>query len=318
MMRLLRILRLVKLVKNIPPLFNLIVGIITAMQGMIYVLILTVVLLYAFAILAVHLIEEGIVFGGECPEAVRGIFDTVPNSMFVLFNVMNGDQGTLGPLLEIMPIMKLVFCLFMITTSWAILSILTAVVSENMIAVTEKTKEEREAAEEGEHVRRTNVKLTEIFGSLDEDNSGALNETEFSMLLKDQNLAEEFSEATGVGRYDIVDLFDILAHKEVGSEERVIQYTDFIGSLGREKEGVTMRSIMRLEKRMRDLYMGQREMRSSMQWMINKMAGPSLTKSAKNAKPQEPDAAWSSKPSVAGIEMSLEDAKKEQDAIQGG
>merc|ERR1719326_1854320 len=69
--RLLRILRLVRLIKNIPPLFNLIVGIISAMQGMIYVLILTLVLLYAFAILAVRLIGEGMIFGGECPEEVQ-------------------------------------------------------------------------------------------------------------------------------------------------------------------------------------------------------------------------------------------------------
>ena len=52
--------------------------IIQAMQGMVYVLILTVVMLYAFAILAVRLVGDGLIFGGECPEAAQGIFDTVP------------------------------------------------------------------------------------------------------------------------------------------------------------------------------------------------------------------------------------------------
>merc|ERR1711904_344538 len=103
----------------------------------------------------------------------------------------NGDQSTLEPLLEIMPIMKLVFAIFMITTSWSILSILTAVVSENMIAVTEKSKAEREAAEQKEQERETMQRLNDIFQALDADQSGDIGEVEFSRLLVDKELAEE-------------------------------------------------------------------------------------------------------------------------------
>ena len=48
------------------------------------------------------------------PEEVQEIFPSVPSSMFVLFQVMNGDTGKVEPLFLIMPILKLIFVLFMV------------------------------------------------------------------------------------------------------------------------------------------------------------------------------------------------------------
>ena len=62
----------------------------------------------------------------------QGLF----NSFFVLFQIMNGDQSILDPLFVNAPATKFIFVAFMIITNWSILSILTAVVSENMITVT--------------------------------------------------------------------------------------------------------------------------------------------------------------------------------------
>mmetsp|Transcript_175093 Transcript_175093/g.556085 ORF Transcript_175093/g.556085 Transcript_175093/m.556085 type:complete len:450 (+) Transcript_175093:98-1447(+) len=54
-MRLLRILRLLRLIRNVPPLYTLIVGILKAMQGMSWVMLLTVTVLYIAALLGVKL-----------------------------------------------------------------------------------------------------------------------------------------------------------------------------------------------------------------------------------------------------------------------
>merc|ERR1719352_1145356 len=168
MARLLRILRLVRLVKNIPPLFTLIVGILQAMQGMAWVLVLTAVFLYAFALLAVRLVGHGLLFGGRAPPEVAEIFPSVPQAMFVLFKVMNGDTEPLEPVFNALPIMKLVVVLYMVVSSWAILSILTAVVSENMIQATEHHREELE--EEMASTKDSNSReyLAEIFASADQ------------------------------------------------------------------------------------------------------------------------------------------------------
>merc|ERR1712185_628047 len=103
MARLLRILRLVHLIKAIPPLFTLMVGIMEALQGMTWVLVLTVVMLYAFAIIATHLLK---LLSGETKEVARSLFPSVPEAMFVFFLIMNGDQSIVEPLLHYMPSLK--------------------------------------------------------------------------------------------------------------------------------------------------------------------------------------------------------------------
>merc|ERR1719261_1234554 len=65
MLRLMRILRLVKLVKSVEPLYILVVGISAAVQGVIWVLLLTIVILYAIAIISTRLIGHGLVFEGQ-------------------------------------------------------------------------------------------------------------------------------------------------------------------------------------------------------------------------------------------------------------
>merc|ERR1719238_2530363 len=62
MLRLMRILRLVKLIKSVRPLYILVTGVVAAFQGVFWVLVLTVVTLYAVGILATRLIGHGLVF----------------------------------------------------------------------------------------------------------------------------------------------------------------------------------------------------------------------------------------------------------------
>merc|ERR1719472_167124 len=67
MLRLMRILRLVKLVKSVRPLYVLVTGVVAAFQGVIWVLVLCVVMLYAAAILSTRLIGHGLVFPPGVP-----------------------------------------------------------------------------------------------------------------------------------------------------------------------------------------------------------------------------------------------------------
>jgi voltage-gated sodium channel len=78
MARLLRMLRLIRLIKSIPPLYVLVQGIAKAMQGMAWVVVLTVLLLYICALLAVKLIGHGLLFpGGKAPEDIQGLFPCI-------------------------------------------------------------------------------------------------------------------------------------------------------------------------------------------------------------------------------------------------
>jgi hypothetical protein len=94
MMRLMRILRLVKLVKSVKPLYFLISGVLAALQGVMWVLLLTLTLLYAMGILATRLIGHGMLFSQDSvSQDVLFPFESVTCSMFTLFRIMSGASS---------------------------------------------------------------------------------------------------------------------------------------------------------------------------------------------------------------------------------
>lgn len=58
---------------------------------------------------------------------------------------MNGDMAPMEDLYTKVPVSKLALGIFVVITNWAIFSIMTAVVSDNMARVTQATEEEDEA-----------------------------------------------------------------------------------------------------------------------------------------------------------------------------
>lgn len=256
MARLLRILRLIRLIKNIGPLYVLIQGIAKAMQGMAWVVVLTALLLYICGLLAVKLIGHGLLFpGGKVPPDIEGLFPGVLESMFVLFNVMNGeDVEGMDPLLEEMPFMKVVIMCFTIVSTWAILSILTAVVSENMIQATMQHREEEEEEEKTEKAHKSIVTLSEIFEMADSNQDGTLLRSEFDGIVKEpENIEKIMSASSGMSRHDLVKLFDYLSEEVDGKSEPIVRRVDFIDGLQREHRPVSERSILRLEKRIHEM-----------------------------------------------------------------
>lgn len=254
MARLLRVLRLVRLIKNIPPLFTLIVGIIQAMQGMAWVLVLTCVFLYAFALLSVRLVGHGLLFGGQAPEEVAAIFPTVPQSMFVLFKVMNGDTEPVEPLFHALPISKLVFVLYMVVSSWAILSILTAVVSDNMINATDAHREEENKESEEAELKlmdlRLHDRLNDIFSKMDTDKSGDLGENEFKQIMDDPELLEIVMKETELDKGDLEQLY---AKMMSGDKVDRKTFIDAVTAETAAKRPAFERCVMRVERYVSEL-----------------------------------------------------------------
>eukprot|EP00811_Abedinium_folium_P000353 NODE_10322_length_1360_cov_6.789943.p1 GENE.NODE_10322_length_1360_cov_6.789943~~NODE_10322_length_1360_cov_6.789943.p1 ORF type:complete len:324 (-),score=112.13 NODE_10322_length_1360_cov_6.789943:227-1198(-) len=251
MMRLLRILRLLRLLKSFKPLYKLAVGIMEAMQAMQWVMVLTVVLLYACAILFTSLVGHGLMPGNDVPADARVLYRTVGQAIFNLFRVMNGDEGPFEPLFAKAPLR--VLCIgFVILSNWAVLAILTAVVSENMISATE----DHEAAEKTELETATQSeskdRLTTLFKEIDKDGDGRLDEKEFNLLLRDKGLCNELCNASKLSVRDLTDLFLYLS-KPGDDGVWTIVYRDFIDKLQVEGRDVSERSLFRLEKQMRIL-----------------------------------------------------------------
>lgn len=149
MLRLMRILRLVRVVKAIRPLRQLAIGVVRAMQSMFWVLVLTFVALYSLAILTTRMVGWGqLVDDPETlPAEAREMFSSMADSMFTLFAFMNGHEWhKVRPLLDLLPWMKPLFVGFTICGSWALLSVMTGVVSDHIQYVrVEQQREDDEA-----------------------------------------------------------------------------------------------------------------------------------------------------------------------------
>jgi len=249
MMRLLRILRLVKLVKSVRPLYILVTSMVAACQGVAWVLVLTLVVLYALGIMSTRLIGHGMLLPREAdiPEHVIKPFLTVPDSMFTLFRVMSGSPSddeahALDALMVELPTIKFAFVFFMITSSWTLLSILTAVVSENMISTTgEQEYEMKLASDEEDRAHLTN-ELRELFEIIDISGDGHVDKNELHTFLSCKENAVRCAKSCRVPVRYIKDVFEHLS-----VDGKPVNMTDFTQCLIESSKTATERSIMRIE-----------------------------------------------------------------------
>jgi len=318
--RLLRILRLMRLIKNIPPLYTLIIGIVKAMQGMVWVMALTFVVLYISALLGVKMVgphglltsnadmemphhlhaEARLLHGGrggggsaagEGSQEVSSCFPNMFDAGFNMFKVMQMDLEPMDPLFNVYPVSKYIIMLYVVVTNWAIFSILTAVVSDEMAKVTEKLQTEVEDVEK----KKKNNKLVEkIFDRIDTDKSGSITKADFLTFLENEHETQELCDAADLEADDLQEFVDILSHDTDDSEELKISRQEFLDGLEKERNAVNTRAMMKLEKRLDDIderiYSGI----SSLEDLVKKSVGVT---------PRTPAVSMSSPPSSSAMQV---------------
>lgn len=251
MARLLRIVRLFRLVRIVRPLYSLAQGVLEALQGMFWVLVFMIMTLYAVAILCTYLIGRGDILPAEMlqdPEIdeIRKMFSTVDQSMFTLFGTMSSwSLVKFEPLFEDMPVLKPLFVLFYIYSAWALLAVMTGVVSENMIAIREQMIREDEHREE---VRKSMITQTliDLFREADTDHSGHVSRQEFDAMLRSQELMRKITKNTNMKAQDLQDLFDWLDHDGGGT----ITIDEFMMGFKWINEPLRAKSLVKLQERL--------------------------------------------------------------------
>lgn len=209
LVRLLRIARVVRLVRRIPPLFTLIAGIAHSMAGMGWVLVLTLSTLYVCSLLMLNL--AGSVLDQEAAESA---FPDLGTAVFNLFMVMNADVSSMEIVFERNEWMRGVVMCFMVVTNWAIFSILTAVVSDNMNNVTERYQQEEEERSMSDKVKVLKRRLSELFIEAGCDREGKFTRQEFENMFKNEILIEEFENITERSWEDILSILHLLTQKD--------------------------------------------------------------------------------------------------------
>mmetsp|Transcript_3360 Transcript_3360/g.8893 ORF Transcript_3360/g.8893 Transcript_3360/m.8893 type:complete len:563 (+) Transcript_3360:2-1690(+) len=263
-LRLFRILRLLRLIKSIPPLFNLLQGITHAMAGMMWVGVLAIVVLYAFGLLTVALLRDGLVevrcngdgIEAACPfeltphgekgdsQHPRCTFTSVAQTMLILFELMNGHMSAFEDMLTCVPLMKPALIVYLLLSCLTILPILTAVISENMLNSSEETKNRHREEEEAQVIKRKRAILNELFDSIDADLSGDITKSEFDSMLKQPFLADLLSVTANLRASELKNIFSLLSRN--GNVKR----SAFMKALESSSQDVRQRSIMQFEKRL--------------------------------------------------------------------
>jgi len=250
-LRLLRILRLVRLVKAVRPLYILAIGVVEAMQSMFWVLVLTLVALYISAILMTRMVGHGELGISEADPANQELFQDVFASMFTLFAIMNGqDWVRVEPLLQECPFLKIVFVVFTIFSSWSLLSVMTGVVSDNMISAREAQNQQEELDDE-DRVARFEKVVRIIFVAADPDEMDRIRKDRYDQLLENPYylaMLQELLPATDIK--DLRDLFLWLDSEGNGT----VQYQEFLDGLRTLSEPVTGRALLFLDTVVRDRF----------------------------------------------------------------
>lgn len=176
--RLLRIARLFRLFKMIKPLYMLASGFLESSVAVFWVTVLCGLGLYICAIFLTRTLGQ-FADQGKDYEVYGAKFGSIGLSMLTLFELMsNPDLESMEEIMLRSPGMMIFFIIFIIYGSFAMLSILTGVISEGMIEKGNNHKDELRFQEE----RRKDVFVTHLrqhFEISDTDGDGTMTRKEF-------------------------------------------------------------------------------------------------------------------------------------------
>jgi len=288
LLRLIRLLRLFRLVKGIPQLFELLTGIIDAMQSMGWILLLTIVSIYLVALVAMKLVGiRGLLLPHDAPTPVRETFPSILTTMWALFMAMNGDVGAIQPLLEEYPApMIIVTALYMVFSSFAILSVLTGVVCDKMAKAADDNQEKLADFERKEFKHHAGEVLQFLYSSVSK-NRPEMTKEEFQTILDDPDMCDQFCEVTGFdeefGDADMepTELRDRLQAvwtcystniaSITGYKRAVITKKTFMEDFLKQKNPVTEVNISRIENHLCGLEIQMDVMTQALQQIAQKM-----------------------------------------------
>mmetsp|Transcript_127974 Transcript_127974/g.292389 ORF Transcript_127974/g.292389 Transcript_127974/m.292389 type:complete len:475 (+) Transcript_127974:107-1531(+) len=280
MMRLLRLVKLLRQLKQVQQLYDLAQAVLQATQALGWVLVLTVLFLYIFAIVCTQLIGHGnalppslreglpilehrvgLTHAGlpEHPEGAAdeelqegeqlgAYFGTVVGSMYTLFELIAGwALQPFDKLLDAVPLLKPFFLVFWIFTSWALLSVMTGAVSEGMIN-TKKMERDEDHDEEVAKKMRFAEKIRKLAHSIDTDGGGSIGRDEFDEMRASPHW-RTLQDAAGLEAWEIQDVYDCLADSQFchPGEEPEVPIDEFVAAFRRCLEPLTPMSLLRLD-----------------------------------------------------------------------
>merc|ERR1740129_2444328 len=177
----------------------------------------------------------------------RRLFGTVADSFFTLFGLMNKQYwNEVSPMFEVLPWAKPIWVLFTILSSWALLSVMTGVVSDNMLEV--RQAQEQKDSDAFEEFREKLLRvLTEVFTAADKDGNGLLERDEYTDILTSPFHVRRLQRLANVPIQDMISMFDWIDVDQGGS----ISFEDFVNGFDWLNEAVIGKALLKLESAVR-------------------------------------------------------------------
>jgi len=229
--RLLRIMRLFRLLKMFKQLYLLANGFVESTSAVFWVSVLCGLFLYVCAIFLTRTIGRGAfddVINSDMQKLMQDQYGSVPRSMFSLFQLMaDPNIDHLRGIMLRSPAAMFFFTCFIIFGSFAMLSILTGVISESMIEKGNNHKEEMRFEEERK--KRAFIEtISQLFLEADTDHDGTLTREEFRANL--HKLVKMFTDqGLDYKEEDMEMVFDLVDFDGGGTIE-LAEFLDGMGS----------------------------------------------------------------------------------------
>mmetsp|Transcript_78502 Transcript_78502/g.138252 ORF Transcript_78502/g.138252 Transcript_78502/m.138252 type:complete len:754 (+) Transcript_78502:46-2307(+) len=242
--------RFMRLLSMVPRLRELTLGVMEALQGLLWIIVFLLFFMYALSVVTTRLIGGDVVLGpmedsSEDVQEERKMFISVFTSMFYLFQTTT--QWSLVPLLPMLnasPLARLFFTCFYIYSAWVLVAVMTGAVSFTMIAFKARLVNDDELIDEQKRMMVNEV-LLEIFTSLDEDGNGELTHDEFRQVMYSRELQQLLANNTDIKIEDLEDMWNWLDSDGSGS----VTIEEFFDGFELLNEPFRQKTLLRLQER---------------------------------------------------------------------
>lgn len=223
--------------------------------------VLLLMFMYVFAIGVMYVVGEekrevvnGIKRPGEGYAFLQENYWGVRKTTYTLFMSISGGIDWIdaaGPLIEVAPVMQLMFCMYIVFTLFCVLNIITGVFVEN--AHKDKfTDEQKLIVEHMENREKWYAEVRELFELADDNGNGEIDQHEFASVLKDAHFqalcAEVGLNVEGYATKGLFNLFDFDGRGTINLQE----FTDGILHLHGSAKSIDVYLLRRDNQRIFD------------------------------------------------------------------
>mmetsp|Transcript_8356 Transcript_8356/g.18260 ORF Transcript_8356/g.18260 Transcript_8356/m.18260 type:complete len:539 (-) Transcript_8356:65-1681(-) len=231
--RLSRLLRLLRVFRIFAYLEKFMDAIVVMLPTIFWIFAILFMFVYATAIMLTLMVGHGESFDSELTQALDLIelrehfFSDISTTMFTLFRLLTMDtwHDLAYPLIEVNGMWRLFYVIFISFGSWIMISLLTAVISDHMIAATADTKrlQDRQKQQLKEEFLTF---LHYSFQAADVNQDGVLDRQEFFEWVGNSKNIEQLQLAgIDMRREEFMELFDIFDENE-DDELSIEEFTD--------------------------------------------------------------------------------------------